>query len=195
MGDSIPKYVSEIPNLQNVCLRGATIGRLVDFLTFKLPEERLPLTSDIIIIHAGTNNVLKGATVYDVTSQYKVLLQSVKCFFPHATVLCSAIIPRPCDGQLSKFFVQSCNEVICILAARENVIFIPTYMVFVHAGEVKSYLYASSDLLHLNGMGLSVLTGFYRKCLQNRTKLFQHTQARAVKLSHKIKLRGYPRLP
>ena len=194
MGDSIPKNVSEIPNLHNVCLRGTTIGHLIDFLTFKLSEERLPLTSDNITIHTGTNNFLKGATVYDVKSQYKVLLQSVKCFFPHAMVLCSAIIPRPCDGQLSKFFVKSCNEVICILAAREDVIFIPTYMVFVHA-EVKSYLYASSDLLHLNGMGLSVLTGFYRKCLQNCAKLLQHTQARAVKLSHKIKHRGYPHLP
>ena len=137
MGDFIPKYVSEIPNLHNVCLQGATLGRLVNFLTFKLTEEKFPLTSDNIIIPAGTNNVLKKATVYDVTSQYKVILQSV-IFFPHAMVLCSAIISRPYDGQVSKFFVQSCNEVNRILAPGEEIILIQTYMDFVYTGEVKT---------------------------------------------------------
>ena len=126
MGDSIPMYVSEIPNLHNVCLRGATISCSVDFLTFKLPEERLLLLSDNIIIHTGTNNVLKGATVYDVTTASAIS----KMFLPHAMVLCSAIIPRPCDGQLSKFFVQSCNEVICIFGHQGRRYFHPNLHVF-----------------------------------------------------------------
>ena len=59
-------------------------------------------------------------------------------FFPHAMVLCSAIISRPYDGQVSKFFVQSCNEVICILAPGEEIVFIQIYMDFVRTGEVKT---------------------------------------------------------
>ena len=193
LGDSFPNYVKEIVQLQNARLWGATIGRLVDFLTFKLPEERLPLLADNVIIHVGTNNINPGTSVFQVASQYKVLLESVKFYMPSAFIFCSAIIPRPCDGQLTKFFIQSCNEVLCILATREKAIFIPSYLPFMHAGQVQDYLYAPADMLHLNGMGLTVLTSL--KCLRNRNRLFVHTQTKAEKLRKKIQKRCYPRLP
>ena len=122
--------------------------------------------------------------MFQVASQYKVLLDSVKFYVPNAYILCSAIIPRPCDGQVTKFFIQSCNEVFCVLAAREKAIFLPSYLAFMHAGQVRQYLYAP-DLLHMNGMGLTVFTSFLRRCLSNRTRLYAHMQARAKKLAEK----------
>ena len=97
--------------------------------------------------------------MFQVASQYKVLLDSVKFYMPNAYILCSAIIPRPCDGQVTKIFIQSCNEVFCVLAAREKAIFLPSYLAFMHAGQVRQYLYAP-DLLHMNGMGFDSIHQF-----------------------------------
>lgn len=189
--------MTEIPLLTNKCLRGATIGRLTDFITFMTKEDRNKLTAACIILHIGTNNVVPGTTVTQVGDQFQILIQLIQWYFPGAKIYCSAILPRPCDSWVTSFFVKTCNELFCIIAAKHQCIFIPSYKGFTQQGQIKTFLYTPSDFLHLNGLGLAVLSSLFREYISknNVDRMRKHTFDRATKLSAKLNKRGYPKLP
>ena len=106
---SIPKYILEIRGLKNHCLRGANIGNIADFLTFMVPEDRVKLQARVIILHVNTNNVVPGSSAIQIARSYQVLLNLLKFYFPDATLLCSAILPRLCDTVVTAYITKPVN--------------------------------------------------------------------------------------
>ena len=197
MGDSIPKYL-EWEGLLNKALRGATIGKTVDMLTFMVREDRDNLAANHIILHIGSNNIVPGTTVGQWADEYKILLKLLRSSFPHAVIYCSAVIPKPCQGRTTQFIIRCCNELMCLLAAKANQVYLPTYKCFVaKGGSVKCYLYSEKYLLHLNGAGVTEMSLYFRsKLYTNQVKgLHRWTQNRASKLEQKFRSRGYPAIP
>lgn len=159
------------------------------------PEDRQRLARDRVIVHLGTNNVLPGTTVPQLASQYKNLIGVIKNYFPQSTIFCSAILPRPKDFWLTKFFVNSANELICIIAAKFGCVFLPSHKLFLDAGHPRDLF--AGDQLHLKGSGLFELSELVKQQLAIRSVIgpLQCTQQKAQKLVKKLAKRGYPQLP
>ena len=197
LGDSIPKYLGEDFGFKNGCLRGATIAKIIDHLTFMVQSDRDTFNCQKIILHIGTNNIKPGCTAENYMRGYTSLLSTVEYYFPTAQIFCSSVIPRPCDWYKTKFITQLLNELTCILAAKRNHVYIPAYKRFIKNGSVDLTLYSSQDRLHLNGSGLQELADCFRQHTKScKPEAFrQATQLRAAKVTKKLVSRGYPKLP
>ena len=142
LGDSIPKYITEIRGLKNHCLRGANIGKSADFLTFMVPEDRVKLQARVIILHVGTNNVVLGSSAIQIDQSYQVLLDLLKFYFQGATLLCSAILPRPCDTIVTAYVTKLVNKLFCMTADRNGGAFIESFKPFIAGTQIRRDLFA-----------------------------------------------------
>ena len=175
LGDSIPKYITEIRGLKNHCLRGANIGKMADFLTFMVPEDRVELQARVIILHVDTNNVVPGSSAIQIARSYQMLLDLLKFYFPDGTLLCSAILPRPCDTIVTAYVTKLVNKLFCFTADRNGGAFIESFKPFIAGTQIRRDLFAKYQL-HLNGLGQFALTACFRQCL-------------AVKNLHSVRIR------
>ena len=150
---------------------------------------------DAVVLHVGCNNVVPGSTALGVASQYKFLIEAVKDKYPAAIIYLSVIIPKPCVPSASSL-IQLINELSCIIAARMGCIFLATYKWFRAGQSVNSALFSRSDLLHINGVGVSQMGSFLREQTDPRRAgaLREPTLLRAQKLTAKLARRGYPSL-
>ena len=191
LGDSIPKYITEIRGLKNHCLRRANIGKIADFLTFMVPEDKVKLQARVIILHVGTNNVVPGSSTIQIARSYQVLLDFLKFYFPDATLLCSAILPRPCDTVVTAYVTKLLNKLFCITADRNGCAFIESFKPFITGTQIRQDLFAK-DQLHLNGLGQFALTACFRQCLavknlhsvRTRTQILAKRWAATLIASH-----------
>ena len=184
LGDSIPKYVTgdRFKGFHNKCVPGATIAKLTDAVVFGgQPGSRY----DAVVLHVGCNNVVPGSTALGVASQYKFLIEAV---YPTTITYLSAIIPKPCVPSAS-FLIQLINELSCIIAARMGCIFLANYKRFCAGQSVNSALFSRSDLLHINGAGISQMGSFLREQTDPRRAgaLREQTFLRAQKLTAKLR--------
>lgn len=191
LGDSIPKYVPETQGLHNECIRGATVARLTDHIFFKND----PQSFENIIVHIGTNDIVPGKTASMVVKEYKILLEIIKEKYPLSSIFVSAILPRPRDALRTHFITCLINELLCILADRLGLIFMPSYKLFVKSGSTILGLFGS-DKLHLRASGTFLLAKFFRQQIipHYHAKRRLWTSKRAAKLTKKITKRGYPSL-
>ena len=191
--DSIPKYITEIRGLKNHCLRGANIGKIADFLTFMVPEDRVKLQARVIILHVGTNNMVPGSSAIQIALSYQVLLDLLKFYFPDATLLCSAILPRPCDTVVTAYITKLVNKLFCITADRNGGAFIESFKPFIAGTQIRRDLFAK-DQLHLNGLGQFALTACFRQCLavKNLQSVRTRTQILAKRWAATLTASHYP---
>ena len=196
LGDSILKHLEEVPGLVNKCIRGATISSLCDYVTFMQKHEREALNPSILLVHIGTNDLQPGITVSGFIDKYEILIALLKWFFPSCPIFCSAMLPRPRDYCLTRFISKSCNEALGIVADRNGCSYMQTFKPFMAEGRPRSYLLSAIDKLHVNGLGLTVLASFFRRCLgpRNQTLLREMTHREALKASNKFARRGYPKV-
>ena len=193
LGDSIPKYITEIRGLKNHCLRRANIGKIADFLTFMVPEDRVKLQARVNILHVGTNNVVPGSSAIQIARSYQVLLDFLKFYFPDATLLCSAILPRPCDTVVTAYVTKLLNKLFCITADRNGCAFIKSFKPFITGTQIRQDLFAK-DQLDLNGLGQFALTACFRQCLavKNLRSVRTRTQILAKRWAATLIASHYP---
>ena len=193
LGDSIPKYVTDIRGPKNKCLRGANIGKIADYLTFMVPEDRDHLQAKAIILHVGTNDIVPGNSAIQIAKSYKVLLNVIKFHFPTANVYCSAILPRPCDAVLTAYLTKLVNKLLCVTAERTGCLFIESFKPFLLSGNTRRDLFAK-DGLHPNGLGQFALTTCLRLSLapKNQVAVAVRTRNLAKRWAENLISAHYP---
>ena len=173
ISDSIIKAVPQLLHLQHICLRGATIRDVRD----RIKNGVLDMGNYAnIVFHLGTNdcdprNWQKRFTVQAwveiVLKRVRTLLETVKELKPDVCIFFSAIIPRPCDFEVSDPALDAYNSALRHLCQQEmGVAFITMARSFLMGKGKKakprsSYYvkpnFNNKDMLHLNASGVGVL--------------------------------------
>lgn len=144
IGDSIIKRLNYIYNVRTVSFRGASIEELTQLIS----GSHVPFLQhkSVVIIHAGTNNIIKDS-IGTILSKLDKLLQvfASKICNPHLVL--SLCIQRPIDFNVTGPKVFALNKA---LQAREipwGMNTIPTYTVFQKNNMVQFHMF-NSDGLH-----------------------------------------------
>jgi lysophospholipase L1-like esterase len=166
VGDSIIKYLQPIEGVEVCPFPGATIGKINYLVTYgKIKFEN----ADYVILHVGTNNIANGQVPDTILSDYANLIASIRRIKPNIVIICSAILPRPVDHDVTDSLIRTVNTGLQVdIAKHLNVKFIRSYRPFCFEGKIKRYLFAKQDGgLHLNNEGANQLRHFFIRVISN----------------------------
>ena len=172
LGDSMIKYIVDMPYTEVISIRGATMSTISSFL----------LSSDIdyevVVLHVGTN-CFESATFM---SEYRELIEVVRQrnVSTDSQVWISSVLPRPCDFGLQITVdgvtmtaderLTSLNTQLSELAdSNPDCMFLRTYRPFVNFADRSVYraLFAQSDGYHLRPAGWLALCQYISGALHN----------------------------
>ena len=163
--DSIAKHV-KVDRVQVRAYRGHTILQVADRLKFST----LPLEDfDIIILHVGANdigNMAHDTTFFTVMDRFKLLVDFIKLRNRKCKILIFGLIPRPVDFLGTQPLLWGVNNALqswCCL--HQYLIFVPIQKSFLIASLPRVNLYSTSDLLHLNGLGVECFERWIRQAI------------------------------
>ena len=143
IGDSIIKSVSGIDGYSVQFFRRDTISKSANKITSKVAKL---LPYDYILLHVGTNDIDNRAPFMNIIKDYANLLGIIRKLHPNVQIIVSAIIPRPCDYEVSDPMVRKVNSHLNKVMSRDmNFKFVFTYKPFTHCGKPKVELYAKND--------------------------------------------------
>ena len=125
IGDSIIKNVSGIDGCSIQSFRGDTISKLANKIFSKVAKL---LPYDYVILHVGTNDIGNRAPFDNIIKDYANLLGIIRKLHPTVQIIVSAIIPRPCDYDVSDPMVRDINSYLNKVMSRDmNLKFVCTY--------------------------------------------------------------------
>ena len=136
------------------------------------------LSYETVVLHVGTNSLSSSTFLTDYEDLISVIRQ--RSCFQDVAIIISSILPRPCDydtritigGETMtvKERVVSLNQQLKRMAkGMVNCQFANSYKLFlVDPSTVRSELFKSDDLLHLNKEGVSELKKYFDGFLRNR---------------------------
>ena len=106
--DSIGKHVKHIPNCHYYLQ--AYPGATIEDVDYSISSGSVSVNFDIVLIHVGTNNV-NSCKVADFDYLYNSLICTIMKF-GSTKIICSAIIPRPLDYDVTRNCVIAINNVL-----------------------------------------------------------------------------------
>ena len=179
LGDSIPKYVSDIEGVTLQSFGGDTIAKL----SHRIDTKQVSMENfDHVLIHVGTNDVDNLVNIepkckqkpfdieraYDcMISDYGNLIGVIRKKKTKLSIILSAILPRPKDHMNTYPLIRKVNGYIEKQMAKTSQIrFLRSYKPFMFGGAVKRELFAKRDGgLHLNTEGTNKLRYFFLRSL------------------------------
>lgn len=179
LGDSIPKYISDIEGVVLQSFPGATIAKLAN----RIDSRQVSLEGfDYVLVHVGTNDIdnyvnreppfRKQVTDVDhafdnIISDYGNLIGIIRKKKHNISILMSAILPRPKDHMKTDSLIRKVNGYLeKDMSKTSRITFLRSYKPFMYAGNVKRELFAKKDGgLHLNTEGTNKLRYFFLRSL------------------------------
>ena len=128
---------------------GLTIQNTVEILNATYPCRYV----ESVTVHVGTNDVAKGSSDCNISSDTMMMIDKLKIVFPNARIFISGILPQ--KGKLLVNIVKL-NERLLALCNSANVIFIWNKHDFLAKDKFPSHLFVR-DKYHLSQTGLGVL--------------------------------------
>lgn len=212
IGDSIPKSIhpDAIKDTELSIHRGADFQRLTNKISNNSKTVNVK-GFKYILVHLGTNSVASlvhhnnmrlqeiRATGFPdrpllgpahIFTDFKCLIHKIWEVNPDCTIIFSAILPRPCDHQITYDIVKEVNALIrdhCLESSDSaKLIYNPTFLRFQHALQPKTDCYNMRDGLHLSKKGVEELTQAFQialsdKNLQCRSHCFRGPKSRKRK--------------
>jgi hypothetical protein len=156
--DSIGKHVKHIPNCHYYLQ--AYPGATIEDIDYFISSGSASVNFDIVLIHVGTNNA-NSCKLSDFDYLYNSLICTIMKFVkPSTKIICSAIIPRPLDYDVTMNFVIAINNALKNICFRRHCEFVATYKPFLKFGRPVWELYSPLCNLHPNNSGNIKLTNF-----------------------------------
>ena len=162
LGDSIPKYVSSIPDTDVFALRGASLcGMSKNILDFVKEKATLFTQYNVWIVHVGTNDV-EFSTPEQMLDKIKLLIQSLQSVSVEPYIFLSSILPRPKDFATSNGVICRYHELVkaCVLGM-PRVKLIPSYKPFFEGPRYVPHMFSMNCLLHPSRAGTEALRSFF----------------------------------
>ena len=148
LGDSIPKYIENIPNMDNLSRRGYTFAKWVDDIQASPSAFR---QYSVFLLHMGTNEIDNGMLPEDMLKDLIRLVQSIK-LLGDPKILISSVLPRPKDFTLTNARVEEFNGLVRDLATTSpNLQYIRSFLPFFVKGKPRIELFSKRCGLHPTG--------------------------------------------
>ena len=179
--DSIPKITPDFAYMHRFNKPGATTVSLTRGILNKSTRVGgfkvvlVPVgTNRLAPVKLVTNGEVQWSTpsVEEVLAEFKMLRSAIRRYNFHALLIFSAILPRPCDFEVTGSLVLAVNTRLKAWCRDEpNQAFIDCSEQFIHQqgdlmGEPRAELFTVEDALHLNKRGLHHLADAWRECLR-----------------------------
>ena len=145
--DSMMRDIGQLPHTKLVCKPGVKLSTLV---TSIFNELRYCLQSDIVLIHAGTNDI-NTCTVDELLEMVRLIVRRYRSEYS-GHIGFSTIIPRPRDGQSLSNKVKSYNKRLMAWCADNGCVCLRTHSPFLSGGRPRRQLF-NNGLLHLRARG------------------------------------------
>jgi lysophospholipase L1-like esterase len=168
--DSLGKHLGELPGVERLVRRGATIETFINALS----EGEISLTGkDAVLVMVGTNDMANSFNPQAVLSLMGSLIRRIHQVNSSIHVVVSGILPRLCDLDRSEQPVKDYNKMLGRVCRDSQIMMIRAYNGFTSGKEprgVREWLYAK-DGLHLSDRGSCVLTQMLRVQFSDRNIL------------------------
>lgn len=175
--DSIGKALPSIRNCSHELKSGCTIRGITDDILCR----RLLLGGlRVVVFHIGTNSLDARAwsrrttwrvRLNELRAEILSLYQAVRQCNRSAFIIFSAVLPRKCDWEFTKYLYVEFNTALCSFARSRSCGFMPTYRGFIHGegsmkGQPLAHLFAHRDGgLHLSLSGRYIFTERFKSAL------------------------------
>lgn len=170
-GDSITKKLS--PSIMSDSKTSVKIrshpGAKVDTINKNLKELRseekqLLKSSDIFVLHVGTNDVSNGESPKSIVSSVKNVANSVKSINPKIKIVYSSILPKKSEKVVNQI-ISSVNKEIKSMCDRFGYIFLNNDPIMMKDGQLNHNLFY--DHVHLNSSGGKLFGSNLKKCINS----------------------------
>ena len=168
VGDSILQGLLHIKNTTTVCLSGATISSVQDYIN---KHQQFVMDFDVIVFHIGTNNVGNYQPVHNILDSYTNLYYCTREVNDNAVIVFSAMIPRAGDEEpnLAICNINSSLQELCHNIWRSP--FLRIFTQFRCGNFIRNEFYRFNSGypgLHLNDFGSRRLTQYFRAQLSDK---------------------------
>lgn len=162
IGDSIVEYLPEDLLPIRITNRGVSQWRLDD-ITANI-DTVVRGTPDVIMISAGTNDILHGEATVRVVREYRALLETIISRLPHTTVCCASITPM--RNRWYTAVARKVNVEIEAMAGEYGATYIDTYTPLIDPVRAVIKPEYTSDGVHLTSAGYLVWAEIVGKQLE-----------------------------
>ena len=163
ISDSIAKDVDGIWHTKVSPFPGINLARL----SSRIQNTPSLVAKPFTLIHVGTNDIISrnssdDYSVEEIISFYNNLITIIRDINADTHIVFSAILPRPCDYDITKNKVKSVNDKLSDKCKERKCQFIHSFRPFFKNGKPDRSLFAVRDKgLHLNLEGTRRLKRFF----------------------------------
>lgn len=181
IGDSVTKVIDPVKfSGESLCAQikshpGAKVADIVGKIDTSSIKQDV-LNSDIVIVHAGINNISDAETCDTIVDQFKGLVSSIRTINQNVQLIISSILPKKHD-KLSSKPITDLNKLLATFCKNNNILFLDNTQSFMTERGVNRSLYR--DEVHLNPRGAAHLVKNMKRAifgqLKNDTSAYQST--------------------
>jgi lysophospholipase L1-like esterase len=183
LGDSVTrglrkdKMTTNSTTVQIKSHRGATVKKIHTAITDSETQPKTIKEADIIIIHAGINNISNADKPKDICEDYQKLTDTLQGINSKAKIMISSIVPKKRD-LLSTENISATNNLLRSKCSEKGFTFIDNNSVILKNGKVDHTLFY--DEVHLNNEGSALLGKQLKSAIRTILGIQQNTTSQSV---------------